>query len=297
MDKRVLLGWIAVGISIIITGFWAIWGIIENFHEGWYSTSWISNVGLMLVQYLSPMLVFLAVTLISIFWPKVGSVLHIVLAVFAAWFFQAITNPGIFVLIAPLIGLGVLYWFGRPQPRKLAAILVAGLPLLVLIIAGIEPAWRVSRRYDDGNLQARRVSGNGVDLIWAPQGPGWPSSGTSWEEANEVCLHLNDEGDHLLSETQDIWRLPNIDEAVGSMTRHAENSGGRWNADSAQASYSTRPDKESPLWDVHSQVIYWWTATEADEGHAFIIVYNGQVWPRSKSLNVDYLGYRCVREP
>jgi len=81
------------------------------------------------------------------------------------------------------------------------------------------------------------------------------------------------------------------------MTRHAANSGGRWDANSAQPSYAIQPDKESPLWDIHSQVIYWWTATEADEGHAYIIVYNGQVWPRSKPLNVDYLGYRCVKEP
>ena len=38
--KTQLLGWIAVGLSIIITCFWAFWGIIENFHEDWYYGVW-----------------------------------------------------------------------------------------------------------------------------------------------------------------------------------------------------------------------------------------------------------------
>ena len=66
IDKSQIAGWIAVGISIVITCFWAFWGIIENFHEGWYYESWLSNVGLMFLQYLSPMLIFMGVTLISV---------------------------------------------------------------------------------------------------------------------------------------------------------------------------------------------------------------------------------------
>jgi hypothetical protein len=81
------------------------------------------------------------------------------------------------------------------------------------------------------------------------------------------------------------------------MARHGENSGGVWDAGTAKATYRTRPDKESPLWHVHSQVIYWWTATEVDEKRAYIIVYDGKVWPRSKHLTPDYLGFRCVRQP
>ena len=64
--KRQIVGWIAVGLSTAVTCFWAFWGIIENFHEGWYYESWLSNVGLMFVQYLSPMLIFMGVSLISI---------------------------------------------------------------------------------------------------------------------------------------------------------------------------------------------------------------------------------------
>ena len=57
--RRQIAGWIAVVFSTAVTSFWAFWGIIENFHEGWYYDSWLSNVGLMLVQYLGPMLIFI----------------------------------------------------------------------------------------------------------------------------------------------------------------------------------------------------------------------------------------------
>ena len=42
------------------------------------------------------------------------------------------------------------------------------------------------------------------------------------------------------------------------------------------------------------QVIYWWTATEIGEDKAYIIIYDGEIWPRLKDFGPDYLGYRCV---
>ncbi len=297
IDKRPLAGWIGVCISTTITCFWAFWGIIENFHEGWFYESLLLNLGLMITQYLSPMLLFMGVTLVSLYWPRIGGGLHIVLALFAVWFLQAFSNPVMFLLILPLVGLGALYWFGRPQPRKLAVSLVVGLPLLTLIISGIGPIRRVSQRINDGNLQARQVRGNGVNLIWAPDGPGWPQAGTNWHEAQRVCRYLNEDGLTISSQPLDIWRLPTADESVRSMARHGQNSGGVWNAENGQVTYKTSPDKESPLWNIYSQVIYWWTATEIDENRAYIIVYDGKVWPRSKQFGPAYLGFRCVRPP
>ena len=297
VDRHQIVGWIAVVLSIVITCFWAFWGIIENFHEGWYYESLLSNVGLMFVQYLGPMLIFLGLTLISISWPRFGGGLHLILALLAAWFFQAFTKPVMLLLIAPLIGLGALYWFGRPQPRRIAVILAVGLPMLTLSISGIEPVLRVSQRIDDGNLQARLVPGNGVNLIWAPDGPGWPRTGVNWHEAQEVCQYLSEDGLTAAPTAQYIWRIPTVDEAVRSMASNGRNSGGMWDAENAQAVYETTPDKESPLWNIHSQVIYWWTATEVDEGHAYIIVYDGKVWSRAKQLGLGYLGFRCVKQP
>ncbi|MCO6453457.1 MAG: hypothetical protein J5I90_21930 [Caldilineales bacterium] len=297
LDGRLIAGWMAVALSTAIACFWAYWGIIENFHEGWYFASWLSNVGLMFAQYLSPMLVFVAVTLVSIFWPRLGGSLYILFAILAAGFFRAFSNAATFLIIMPLIGLGALYWYGRPQPRKIAAALAVGLPLLTLIIFGAEPAIRVSQRHDDGDRQARLVTGNGVELVWAPDGPGWPQSGADWFTAQQACQYLSDDGFGLSSTPQDIWRLPTVDEAVRSMTRYGRNSEGVWNPETAKTTYEIKPDKESPLWNVHSQVIYWWTATEVNEGHAYIIVYDGKVWPRSKQFGPGYLGFRCVKSP
>ncbi len=111
LDKRQIAGWVALGISTAITCFWAFWGIIENFHEGWYYESLLSNLGLMFIQYLSWLFLFMGVTLISIYWPRFGGGLHVILALLAVWFFQAFSNAATFLLIIPLIGLGALYWF------------------------------------------------------------------------------------------------------------------------------------------------------------------------------------------
>jgi hypothetical protein len=292
--RQQIWGWTAVSLSTVITSFWAFWGIIENFHEGWYYESWASNAGLMFAQYLSPMLIFLGVTLISIFWHRLGGGLHVLLAVLAVWFFKAFSNAATFLIILPLIGIGALYWFGHLYPRKILISLAIGFPVLTLIMSGISPAIRVSQRINDGDLEARWVHGNGVNLFWAPDGPGWPREGTSWNEAQKTCKYLSEDGLTLASTPQDIWRLPTGDEAVRSMSCHGQNSGGVWDAETSMAVYAITPDKESPLWNVHSQVIYWWTATEVDSERAFIIVYDGKVWSRSKQFGPAYVGFRCV---
>lgn len=294
-DKRQIVGWIAVGLSLTITCIWAFWGIVENFHEGWYYQSALMNLGMMFAQYLSPMLVFMALAVISIWRPRVGAVLHVVLALLLAWFLDAFSNAMLFLILLPLVGIGALYGFGRPTPRKVALALAIGLPALTLLLSGIWPAIRISQRFDDGNLQARVVHGNGVTLVWAPEGPGWPRSGANWYEARDACRHLDHDGIALAAAPQDIWRLPTVDQIVRSMARHGRNSGGVWDAQTARGSYEMTPDKESPLWNVHSQVIYCWTATEVDQEHAYIVVYDGKVWPRSKSFGPAYLGYRCVK--
>lgn len=65
--------------------------------------------------------------------------------------------------------------------------------------------------------------------------------------------------------------------------------------ETGEASYQLTPDKESPLWNIHAQVIYWWTTTKIDDERAYIIAYDGKVWPRDKQISLVYLGFRCVR--
>jgi hypothetical protein len=93
-----------------------------------------------------------------------------------------------------------------------------------------------------------------------------------------------------------IWRLPTVDEAVRSLVRHGHNAEGIWDMKEKRAYYKIQPDKESPLWNVHLKTIYWWTSTEADESKAYIVVYDGGIWPRTKTLKADYLNFRAVKE-
>lgn len=303
--RQQVLGWLAALISTAIAGFWAVWGAIENFHEGWYLTSLWQNLALMFGQYLMPMLIFVLIGAVSVRWPRAGAALHLVAALFTAWFFGLHHSAPLLFIVTPLSLLALLYWFGQPEPRRWALRLVAGLPVLIALGCMVEPIWRVSGRVNDGNFGARLVEGNGVSLIWAPAGPGWPlnldqARGTeamTWSKAKERCQYLNAEGTALASAPQNIWRLPTIDEAVRSAARHGQNAGGVWDAEKQQAKYKIRPDKETPLWNPHSMVIYWWTDSELDEQRAWMIVYHGEVFPRSKRFAPAYFTFRCVKPP
>lgn len=296
---RHIRGWIAVGLSAVITSLWAFWGIAENFHEGWYHESLWMNLGLMFLQYLGFMLGFLVLALVAIRWPWAGFVLHLALAGFAAWFFRYVSWLVFWVfMVVPLLGIGLLYLTGRPEPRRRAVALVVGLPLLTLLITGSVPAWRVAQRVDDGDRGLRRVRGNGVVLEWAPAGPGWPRKGGDWSRASDACRHLEEDGTTLADEPLDLWRLPTADEVVRSLTWRGENAGGVIDPETGEATYQTsqRPNKETPLWDPHSPVTYWWTGSEVAADGALRVSHNGYVRPTRKSLGPDYYGFRCVRE-
>lgn len=297
VKTRQMLGWLAVGLSTAIACFWALWGIIENFHEGWFYDSLLSNLGLMLVQYLSPMLIFIGLALLAICFPRVGSIAHAALGLLIPPLLKQFNSTVVVFITLPLILLAALYWLGRSYSRRTAASLVVGLSVLTLIVFGVGPAIRVAGRIDDNNFQARLIEGNGLRLIWAPDGEGWAREGVNWFEATRRCQYLEENGQTLSTAPQNIWRLPTVEEAVRSMSRHGINSGGAWDGKNKTATYQTTPDKESPLWNVHSQVIYWWTATEVDAQSAYIIVYDGKTWPRRKQTHPTYLGFRCVKSP
>jgi hypothetical protein len=292
------VGWVAVGMSTLVACFWALWGIIENFHEGWYEPSLAMNLGIMVTQYLLPTLLFLAAALAGIFWPRSGGSLHWLAGFLVIYFFRGSNWSVVYLVLAgPLFLLGIGYWFGRLKARRYAAAMVVGLPLLTMVAFGVVPAARVASRFDDGDRRARLVVADQVGLVWAASGPGWPRDGVSWDEARQRCCNLSRDGTRLEDAPQNIWRLPTVEEAVASQFRHGENCGGKWDARRQQARYERAPDKESPLWDPKSKVIYWWTATEVDEDRAYIIVYDGKVWPRKKHSHWGYLGFRAVKSP
>lgn len=285
-----------MGLSTAFTCLWAFWGILENFHEGWYSTSLYENLLLLFRQYLSIPIVVMALSLIALKWPRVGIGLFIATGIFALYHFSGGNPITIRLLIAsPIVALGLLYLFGRPKPKKVAQLLLIGLPLLVIIILGTPNYIRVVTRVSDGDFGTRLVEANGVTLIWAPRGPGWPDEGVYWADAIQACRYLSEDGTTILEEPQNIWRLPTIDEAVRSQARHGENSGGVWDPLARKATYEITPDKETPLWDMHSPVIYLWTSEEKDDLRAYMFVYNGQIAIRGKRAP-RYHSFRCVKE-
>jgi hypothetical protein len=169
MTARRAVGWIATALSVLAASFWAVWGSIETFYEGWWYRDWKMNVAMSLVQYLSPMVVIVLAALAAIRWPRVGSVLHVAGAVLVVWFL-GVGGPAL-TIVVPLVLLAALYRFGRPDPRRWAFRLAGGVPIATALVCGVYPAWLVSQRVDDGDYGARLIAGNGVRCCGRRKGP------------------------------------------------------------------------------------------------------------------------------
>jgi hypothetical protein len=295
-----ILTWIAITITCSFSCFWAFWGIIENFHEGWYYESFLMNVGMMLFQYLLFSLIFIALGTVALRWRKLGAILFIMSGILIP-LLGLRSNAAIFIFSLPLFIIGILFWFGELKNKKWAYRIIVGTPILTIIILGIEPAIRVSQRIDDGNYEARIVQGNGVKLLWAPEGLGWATTteqmkSKSWKEISDIVAHLKEDGKTISDTAVNVWRLPTIQEAIASLTRNGKNCSGKWNELTGVATYQIMPDKESPLWKIHSPIIYWWTSTEVNDSTVYRIVYNGSVQKLNKKIKMGSLGYRAARE-
>ena len=211
------------------------------------------------------------------------------------------SNAAIFIFSLPLIIIGILFWFGELKNKKWAYRIIVGAPILTIIILGIEPAIRVSQRIDDRNYEARNVQGNGVKLLWAPEWQGWATTteqmkSKSWKEISDIVAHLKEDGKTLSDTAINVWCLSTIQEAIASLTRNGKNCSGKWNKLTGVATYQIMPDKESPLWKIHSPIIYWWTSTEVNDSTVYRIVYNGSVQKLNKKIKMGSLGYRAARE-
>jgi hypothetical protein len=291
---RRVVAWLAVSMSSAVLVFWSVWGSIEAFYEGWYYHSLWMNIGLTIVQYLLPVLILMVAAVAGVLWPRFGSLLHVVLAAVVAAKFS--TPSGRLWIALPLAGLGVLYWFGRLPRKRWALYCLCGLPIITLILSGALPAYCVSQRVDDGYRGERIIEGQGVRLRWASAGPGWPARGANWYQAQRACASLSSDGSSVGDKPTNTWRLPTAEELTRSLSFHGANAGGIWDSRGVPL-YRLTPDKESPLWDPYSPVIYWWTATEVDRQRVYRFAYTGRAMATSKSTGPAYYGFRCVTAP
>ena len=214
------------------------------------------------------------------------------------------------------------------SPPLLTAVVLSGCfgPLLVT-------------RYDSGERHTERIEGNGVSLIWAPAGPGWnwrpwgkQGRWLSWNDISlygapplgihrepkaarrglhatrvdmaqtGLCRYLSEDGARLMSEPQNIWRMPTADEVVRSLVRQGESAGCTWDGASAKADCLKQPNKDTPLWAPDEAPIYYWTADPFSAESAWYVPYTGglryggMIDHQPKDWGNARHGFRCVRD-
>jgi hypothetical protein len=275
MKFKTIIGWITASISFLILVLWTYWGINEAFHEGWFHTSFLKNLGLTFIQYLSIPIIFLVISLIALYYKRIGTVFYIILGIFSFFFFGSLA--GSLLIFIPLILFALGYYFGEFKFKKIISYSFIGIFFIIILLFGIPQFIRVENRFNDNDFGERVVN----NLTWAGQGDGFPLNGTNWYTAQRNCEELG-------------LRLPTTNEIVYSLTRGNVNSGGYFNK-KYEVQYKIKPDKETPLWNPHSQVIYYWTNETTDEERAYLVAYNGVILKRSMKFGPNYQGYRCVK--
>lgn len=174
-----LPGWIASILMIGFTLLWSVWGTAEMYHEGWWG-AWYNRL-----PYLAPIAVTLLPALVAFRWPIAGGITIMAVGVFAFFFFGndvRFIGLGIALVGAAFVVDGLLR--RRTSPEETAVptawwrrhwryLLLLGGPLVIFIGISANMLPIVLTRVDDGDRSARSIEGNGLTLVWAPEGPGW----------------------------------------------------------------------------------------------------------------------------
>ena len=204
---RLLLG-LASAFMIAMTGLWTFWGTAEMYHEGWFG-SWTNRLPYLApiaVTLVPTVLCFLrpiagGVLLMAIGLAAAGFFHNPAVAAMAA----GIALVGVLFALdgwrrrqAPAGGDAGRAGPGdvatadeaapappsepdRPEPargrpwwrRDLRATFAVALALAIFVGVSAFNLPYVWGRFDDGDRSARRIDGNSVALVWAPEGPGW----------------------------------------------------------------------------------------------------------------------------
>lgn len=363
--KHRLPGFLATGLLTLATTLWTFWGVGEMYYEGWWG-AWTNRL-----PYLTPMAICWGFAFAALTWPRLGGWIILILgSAFTAWrwILQAQLGAltlvwalawfpisGVFVLTGALFLLEGRYRRRHPAEARQppAAWWRRNLQYLIVFVPSVVTAIAVtalflpliSSRTDDGNRGPSTIEGNGVALIWAPEGPGWsagvgpsqeagrllPGANLSWNQiafygvppvgfgvkpaiqgshatfedmqSTGLCHYLSADGTSLMTEPQDVWRMPTTDELVRSLVRRGDNAGCSWDAQSSSADCEVPPNKDSPLWDLDASPIYYYAGEEYNASLAWYVpytgggLYGGAIAGQDKSAGNSRHGYRCVRAP
>ncbi|MEM7204174.1 MAG: hypothetical protein AAF628_28195 [Planctomycetota bacterium] len=218
--------------------------------------------------------------------------------------------------------------------RHLGSVLSVVAPVLMLLGISAVRLPTVLSRFDDGDRGAKVIAGPDGPLVWAPEGPGWSAGageGRDWRcypSWNRLALYgmepvgLGDkpdrpEGPATMAEMQryglfryldadgttlhdvpvDVWRMPTVRDLVGCLVRDGVGVGATWHGDVGRATFTTEPDKETPLWAPDRSPIYYWALDDTGATDAFYVSYNGWVGKQPKSFGNSRHGFRFIRSP
>jgi hypothetical protein len=171
--------------------------------------------------------------------------------------------------------------------------------------AGFGPSQAAGRLLPGANLSWDAIATYGVDPVGYGVKPGYQgrhATGSDMQSTG-LCRYLSADGTRLVSEPQDIWRMPTTDEIVRSLVRRGQNARCSWDGTSDHADCRVQPNKDSPLWDPDASPIYYWSADEQGPDMAWYVpytgggFYGGAIDYQPKSWGNPRHGFRCVREP
>jgi hypothetical protein len=170
---------------------------------------------------------------------------------------------------------------------------------------GIGPSKEAGTLLPGANLSWNDIALYGVPPAGFGDKPGYEDRiGTEADmQATGLCRYLSEDGLTLMTEPQDIWRMPTTNEIVRSLVRDGGNAGCTWDGESTSATCRIMPDKETPLWVPSWSPIYYYSAEEYDQEKAWYVPYTGGHWSggmisgQRKSWGNPRHGHRCVREP
>ncbi|MBM3712931.1 MAG: hypothetical protein FJW56_05795, partial [Actinobacteria bacterium] len=204
---------------LAVTVLWAVWGIGEVFHEGWYQPYWH------IIFYFIPFIVIFGFAVLSIFYPLAGGILIFAggLAYFILFSLRAIQHhttlePSFFIVNSGILFTGVIFIFNYVLFKKKRTveyrwvlfrkyllfkrtakiIIIACISIIVIITTGSPMLVRNLNRIPLENFNEIEVEGNEITVTLSAGGPGWyysneaplvfdgkEYSGLSW---NEIAL-------------------------------------------------------------------------------------------------------------